>query len=106
MAKSVKVDGTRLQTALKRRGITMRQASQEMGYADSYLSYGCTKAGHLLPSVVIMLEKLYGIKQEEYEVKPEATEEAKPVVPSFDMNELYKTIYTAVFNATKEALNS
>lgn len=100
--KATKVDKTKFDDARKRRNLKITQMSMDMGYGKSNLGMMVSQ-GHFNPSTVVMLEALFGIKKEEYEVTEESpkTEEVKP--SGLDMNELYKTIYTAVFNAVKQA---
>ena len=102
--KTVKVDKTRFDDSLKRRGLMKTHVSIEMGYGKSNLGM-MVRDGRFNPQVVVMLDKLYGIKPEEYEVKEEEPkpEKKEKKSSSLDMNELYKTIYTAVFNAMKQA---
>lgn len=96
--KAVEINETRFYDALARRGLKLTHCSVEMGFGKSTLGMA-VKSGHLTPTQVILLDKLYGIKREEYDVKSEK----KQKEPTLDMNELYKTIYTAVFNAVKQA---
>lgn len=101
--RSVKVDKARFDDARSRRGLKITQMSKDMGYGKSNLGMMVSQ-GYFNPNVVVVLEALFGIKKEEYELqeeKPEKKEKKKET--TLDMNELYKTIYTAVFNAMKQA---
>lgn len=102
----VEIDPDRLREVFKRRNVTLSQAALEMGLNKKYLTNACTKKNPSIGATPAMLmERLYNISREEYEapqtvVKAEIVE---PEPPALDMNELYKTIYSAVYNATKQA---
>ena len=99
MGKTVAVDKTRFDDAIKRRGLIAYKMSIDMGYGKSNLGMA-VKSGHFTATQAVLLESLFGIKPEEYE--PMAEEPVKTEA-TIDMNELYKTVYTAVFNAVKQA---
>ena len=101
MVNTTKIDGTKLRTALLKRGVRLVDASEDLGYSKNYLKYLCD-VGAVRPSVVQAIEKLYNIKYEEYQ----AVEKPQEAVAqqSIDYNELYKCIYSAVYEAMKKAL--
>lgn len=97
------VDKSRLYAALKQRGASAQTASRASGYNDGFLSNACYE-GKLTDTTVILLEKIYGIKEEEFApVKKQDSASTKPV-ETIDCDKLYQTIYTAVYHAYKQVL--
>ena len=107
---AVKVDIDKFHAIFRKRGLTMREASLTCGLPASYFSNHTTKNGELAKSAVILLEKIYNIKPEEYaivEPEPEVEEKKEQIViqksESIDYDRLYKTIYKATYDGTMKA---
>lgn len=98
--KAIEINKTKFYDSLERRGLKLTHCSVEMGFGRSTLGMAVA-TGRITPTQSILLEKLYGIKKEEYEAIEE-TKKKKPESKA-DMNDFYKTIYTAVYNAMKQA---
>ena len=99
------IDTDALRDELTKRGLTLAGASVEMGHCDTYLNVKfSTKKMH--ENDAKMLELLYHIPRDAYEIKEDVAEvvDDTPLeAPKFDYEELYRTIYSAVFAAVKEA---
>lgn len=108
---AVKVDIDKFHEIFRKRGLTMREASITCGLPQSYFSNHTTKNGELAKSAVILLEKIYNIKPEEYaivEPEPEVEEKKEQIViqksEPIDYDRLYRTIYKATFDGMNKAL--
>ena len=98
--KTIEVDGEKLELALRVRNLLLAEASQEMGYNRQYLTKRI-KGGGIPLATAKMLELKYGIKPEDQ--APYVAEQRAEEEPKSNMNELYKTVYAAVYNAVKQA---
>lgn len=105
---TVSINWKRLAELLKEKGIDMNVAGRAVGKSWNYL-----RAERIRKSVADTIEKLYGIKLEQYQTEEPAhvdtadePEEKQPVTVNvqIDYNELYKTIYSSVYEAVKMAL--
>ena len=103
--KMVEIDKNKLIKALKKRGSNRQKASLEMGRCAEYLSQ-MSNQGSMSYASALMLENVLNIKPEEYCITNEEEREVKTQT-SFNMDEFFerldKTIYSAVYNATKAA---
>ena len=102
---------------LKEKGIDMNVAGRAVGKSWDYL-----RAERIRKSVADSIEKLYGIKLEQYQSEQpvqveqtaeepkqeESKQEQRPVIVhtrvQIDCDELYKTIYASVYEAIKMAM--
>ena len=109
---SERINGNVLREEFKTRGLTLAEASIKIGYDASYLSKA-TRLGLMPKSTMLLLQAMYNIDPEIYRVKAEPKEKAETsvveVVPHSgltddDLEKLYKVIYSAVYKATKRAL--
>ncbi|MBO6272854.1 helix-turn-helix transcriptional regulator [bacterium] len=109
----VYIDSEKLQEAIKKRGLTPREVSVEIGMGAGYISKACTK-GKLPKTSMIALEQLFNIKEDEIkfieEIQPpvitEIMKAEAPIVNQFDKEELFDIIYHATYKAMKEALEN
>ena len=109
----IEIDGLKLENAVLSRGITMRFASQELGYSDWFLS-NCKSRNTINKAAATGLSNRFGIQLDEYKktepeilkVMEEAEKEEQPeaVLESiaFDFEKLGEIIYTAVYEAVKK----
>lgn len=111
----VSINWKRLSDLLKEKEIDMNVAGRAVGKSWNYL-----RTDKIRKSVADTIEKLYGIKLEQYQseepVQAEIAEEPKQEEPKgqqpvivhsrvqIDYDELYKTIYASVYKAIKMAL--
>lgn len=102
------IDGKKLESAFKRRGIPMTQASQEIGFATSYLG-NCVALGRIRKAAVHTLKSLYNIEYND--IAPNHEPEEAPKQPEkqvgesgIDYEKMYRMIYCAVYEAFKKAL--
>lgn len=102
------VDWAKLEREFEKRGLNASEVAVELGYAKGYFS-GCKYEGRSLSvAVKRMLEKLYDIRPDEYEVKEEPATvptTPPPVIQSVELDyvKLYNIMYEAVYNAVKKA---
>lgn len=100
----VEVSPVMLRNEINKRHITLSKASLKMGYSDNYLNV-CMDRGFVTKPAMIMLEQLFGIKEEDIcTPKVDAVEVVNNPM-TFDHVKLYNTIYSAVKNAMRDALN-
>lgn len=110
MIKTIKIDGEKLKLLLRANGLTQREASERIGNGGSFISSAC-RYGTMSLKAALAIEAILGIKRSDFEIadpeiteKPEPTENASNLPSdSIDYDKLYRTIYTAVYNATKDA---
>lgn len=112
----VDIDYRQLDELLKSKSISLTTAGTAVGRSWNYL-----RTGRIRKSVTDTIEKLYGIKLEQYqmhaenpvnaepvEIAEEPKNEEQPVIVhsrvQIDYDELYKTIYASVYEAIKMAL--
>ena len=80
--KALPIDGEKLKSAILSKGY-ITEISEELGCEKAYLSQTC-KYGRITQSAALLLDKLYGIKYEDY--KPEEKKE-KPVQETMPISE-------------------
>lgn len=108
-AKFIKIDRVKLERELKRRDLSYEEVSKECGYAKGYISE-CLYRGCVRESVMVVLDKLYGIKRERIELEEETTPPVQTelvIEPRRDsiMNEEdWARLYRLMVEAFKEAL--
>lgn len=104
--KLVLVDRAKLYAELKKRGVTPSQAADEFGYAKNYI-HNAASVGKLNETCAVLLERVYGIKREDYKPCDKVVEPVEPVSESkinqLDYDKLYQTIYTATYCAYRHA---
>lgn len=109
------IDKEKFRKEITRRGLSLTEASLEIGRASSYLS-NIICEGNINKATITVLEKLYNLHYEAYkqtESVPESaqteTSEEPPKgqmtfqLPSMTKDEFWKVIYTAVYEAVKKA---
>ena len=96
------IDREKLYEALKKRGLRNTAVCADLGMSGSYLA-NCAHRGKITETSAVLLERLYNIKREEYQlVQEEPVIPAKtPDVAALDYDKLYQTIYAAVYHAVK-----
>lgn len=99
----VAIDSEKLRAEIAKRGMTMIQASQEMGFANGFLS-NCTIRGTMHRAAVAMLGTLYGIKPEAI-LPEEEPPDREPDTPGADYDMLHRVVYSAVYKAVKRAMS-
>lgn len=105
------INGEALRAEFKARGVTLQNASIKIGYEASYLSKAI-RDGLMPKSTMLLLQAMYNIDPEIYRVKTESEKVETSVVEVVqhsgltddDLEKLYKVIYSAVYKATKRAL--
>lgn len=102
MRNSITINTKELEHEFRRRGLTLAQASRELGFGSTYFN-NIKCRGYIPKNTIIMLDKLYGIKEESYsaEKKEEPKTQEKPV--EIDYDKLYEVVYSAVYQAMKMA---
>lgn len=113
--KTAAINGERLRAELKKRGVNMMTVSTAIGYEASYIS-AAIRYNKIAKSAILLLQTMYNInpdiyvvkeepKAEEVEVKAEVVEVVQHSgLTDDDLEKLYKVIYSAVYKATKRAL--
>lgn len=104
-SKRIEISPVMLENAVRKRKMTLQQASQKMGYGSTQLSVIMNR-GYLTRPNLVALESILGIKLEEIQT-PKVEIVDPPVVSDdgIDHMKLYNTIYYAVKNAMKDAMN-
>lgn len=104
------ISGEALRAEFKARGVTLLGASAKIGYESSYLSKAI-RQGLMPKSTMLLIQAMYNIDPEIYLVKEDEPVEAHVVevvqhsgLTDDDLEKLYKVIYSAVYKATKRAL--
>lgn len=105
------INGDILREEFKKRGVTLSDASIKIGYDASYLSKSI-RAGMMPKSSMLLIQAMYNIAPDSYHVKDEPIDVETSVVEVVhhtgltdeDLEKLYKVIYSAVYKATKRAL--
>lgn len=111
------IDCEKLKKELTRRGLTLAEASREIGRASSYLNHH-TNEGYTNKSTIMILEKMFNLSYDAYklevpEQKPEQLETPEDQLkgqmtfqlPTMTKDEFWKVIYTATYEAMKKAIN-
>jgi len=101
----MKCDKAKLYAALRARNVTPSDAAREFGYGRHYLM-NCASKGEMTETCAVLLDRVYGIKREEYEVKNEPLEIAQPEIKGGEINydRLYRVVYGAMYSAYKQVL--
>ena len=102
------IEWAKLEREFEKRGLTASEVALELGYARGYFAGRKNEKNTLPVAVVRMLEKLYDIRPDEYEVKEEPATvptAPPPVIQSVELDyvKLYNIMYEAVYNAVKKA---
>ena len=110
------IDEEKLRKEITRRGMTLAEASKAIGRGCSYLNHHLSN-GHTNMPTIMILEKIFNLPYDAYKldipepepVQPEESEKELPgqmvfQLPNMNKNDLWKLIYTAVYEATKKAL--
>ena len=105
------INGEALRAEFKARGVNLMDASIKIGYEASYISKA-TRQGLMPKSTMLLIQAMYNIDPEIYRIKQEAEKIETSVVevvqhPGLtddDLEKFYKVIYSAVYKATKRAL--
>lgn len=106
------INGEALRAEFKARGVTLMDASIKIGYEASYLSK-TIRQGLMPKSTMLLIQAMFNIDPEIYRVKPEPEKNVETSVVEVvqhsgltddDLEKLYKVIYSAVYKATKRAL--
>ena len=105
----VSIDSNKLREEIRKRGITYRQASCEVGCSEKYFD-NVFYTKRMKYSIVKMLDMIYNINPEAYVQKPEEPREAEPEKDETTNNELdwqrmHNVIYEAVYNAFKKVMS-
>ena len=99
----IEISPVMLENAVRRRHMSIEQASLKMGYNKQQL-YVCMQRGFMTKPNVVAMEQILGIKLEDIQTpKVEVVEEDKPM--AIEPMRLYNIIYSAVRNAMRDALN-
>lgn len=106
----VAINGESLRKELKLRGVTLLDASVKIGYDTSYLSKA-TRDNLMSKSAILLIQAMFNIDPEIYLIKEDEPVETSVVevvqhsgLTDDDLEKLYKVIYSAVYKATKRAL--
>lgn len=97
--KAVKINGTKLEEEIQKRGLTKSGVSLELGHSDTYITQTITR-GFATLATVKMLKSMYnisGIEITEDQPKKQLTME------DIDDERLYRIVYAAVTQALKDA---
>lgn len=108
------INGDALRNEFKIRKITLIDASLKLGYDASYLSHA-VRDGLMRRSAMLLIQAMYNIDPDIYCIKAEKVESKKEEtavvevvqhsgLSDDDLEKLYKVIYSAVYKATKRAL--
>ena len=110
------IDGEKLRKEITRRGMTLSEASKLIGRGCSFLNHHLS-AGYTNMPTILILEKAFNLPYDAYkpdipEPEPEPPKEHEDELPgqmvfqlpNMNKNDLWKLIYTAVYEATKKAL--
>ena len=95
--KLVKIDSNSMRAAFQKRGINFDEASKRLGRNKNYVSYLLNR-GVMTYSTAIMMNEIFGIKLDEIT----GTIDIKAGI---NLEELYKTVYNAVRDGMRDALN-
>lgn len=109
--KTVAINGEQLRAELKKCGANMMTVSTAIGYEMSYIS-AAVRHNKIAKSAILLLQTMYNINPDSYLVKKEPEKVETSVVEVVqhsgltddDLEKLYKVIYSAVYKATKRAL--
>lgn len=100
----IKISPVMLENAVRKRHMTPEMAALKMGYNKNQLRLIMSRGFMTKPNVVAM-ESILGIKLEEIQTPTVEVVNAPATTDGIDHMKLYNTIYYAVKNAMKDALN-
>lgn len=100
----IEISPVMLENAVRKRHMSIEQASLKMGYNKQQL-YVCMQRGYLTRPNLVALESILGIKLEEIQTPKVEVLDPPVLADGIDHMKLYNTIYYAVKNAMKDALN-
>lgn len=107
--KTIKTDKAKFTAACRKRGITAKDASIAIGMCGNYLSARLAE-GHIPEYVAKLLKSELNMDKYEYEAEMPMQqamdikgEEPPRIIAEMDMDKLYQTIYSAVYQAVKMA---
>ena len=92
----IPINGEKLKVALKKRNLKRSVVSEEMGLSRCYIQSAINR-NTISRSSIILLEKLFGIKFEEYSDGEQEKTESQPKVD-------YDDLYNFILRAVKDAL--
>lgn len=108
-ANMTKIDGEKLYAQFKERGITPAKLCRDLGLNTGYFS-NAKYRGNIANMMIVLLESRYGISRDTYIVKDnevtvvEATK-SDNFFTEDNMKKLYQIMYSAMYNAVRQALN-
>ena len=92
----IPVDYNGLRRAVKMRGLKMSKVGEDLGYSHTYI-FHIGEQGYIRKPMAVALERLYGIKPEEYKPKEEKEQKMEPkkditgsTLPQQELDELVK----------------
>ena len=108
----VKIDGEKLYEQFKERGLQTTKLCADIGVNSGYFSNAKYRSS-MANMMIVLLESRYGIPRNTYVVEEKKEPETTVVeVVSHDnffsednMKKLYQLMYSAMYNAVKQALN-
>ena len=108
----VKIDGEKLYEQFKERGFYITKLCKDIGVNSGYFS-NAKYRGSMANMMIVLLESRYGIPRNTYVIEEkQESENAIVEVVSYDdffsednMKKLYQIMYSAMYNAVKQALN-
>jgi lambda repressor-like predicted transcriptional regulator len=100
----IEISPVMLENAVRKRHMSLESASSKMGYSKNQL-YVCMQRGYLTRPNLVALESILGIKLEEIQTPKVEVVDAPALADGIDHMKLYNTIYYAVKNAMRDALN-
>lgn len=103
-SKRIEISPVMLENAVRKRHMSLESASLKMGYSKNQL-YVCMQRGYLTRPNLVALESILGIKLEEIQTPKVEVVDTPVLADGIDHMKLYNTIYYAVKNAMKDALN-
>ena len=102
--KNIEISPVMLENAVRKRNMTPETASLKMGYNKNHLRV-CMSRGFMTKPNVVAMESILGIKLEEIQTPHVEVVDTPVPDDGIDHMKLYNTIYYAVKNAMKDALN-
>ena len=109
--RTIKTDKAKFTAACRKRGITAKDAEIAIGMSGNYFSARLSE-GHVPEYVSKLLKSELNMDRSEYEAE-EPTQQAMKIggkeptriIAEMDMDKLYQTIYSAVYQAVKMAFS-
>lgn len=107
----VKIDGEKLYAQFKERGLSASKLCTDIGVNSGYFSNAKHRSS-MANMMIVLLESRYGIPRNTYVEEKKEPETTVVEVVSHDdffsednMKKLYQLMYSAMYNAVKQALN-